>query len=224
MMRKWTACALFLVPAWFAGMILIVPSSGQPPSLRSVFNHPDCVRACWLGIEPGVTTQTEVQNITTSLGINYQVVIFSNDGEANGLYQWIPDETQPFINVDNVLDVVSIRFAGGVVSQIKLPVSIPLSMVISEYDAPIRVQEITGNTLELLYPNEGLIFTTNFGNQTITHLTLISADMFEALYSIEPNGGAVAILEDCSVINIPCPVATATPTPPARQTDGTQPG
>ena len=79
-----------------------VSEGATPADLRRVFNDPGCeTPSCWLGIEPGITTQAEVRRILAEIGVEYTVNPASYPpvgfGEENGIDNFLPSEDWPYI-------------------------------------------------------------------------------------------------------------------------------
>jgi hypothetical protein len=129
-------------------IVAIIAGAQSEPTLRDTFNDPNCAASCWLGIEPGVTTQDEVRQILAGQGITYTVAPVSfppvGSGEQDGIYTFIPGLNLPY--TDNVQGraSVAINFANSIVGLMKIPVNIPTSMVIDEYGAPYVVMQEGG--------------------------------------------------------------------------------
>jgi WD40 repeat protein len=198
--------------------ILLLPGqdktsiSAPNVTLKSVFNPPGCSRACWLGIEPGIATQKDVQNILSAQGIVYQVKDELGLGmnPTDNPYGWMPDNRFPYIDNAQGQREVRIFFTEGVVQGITLPVNIPLSSILSEYGAPIQVRHLESTMFELIYPSMGMNFFVSQRDGTDHAITLTLFSPLAALQNVEP-ADSPTLLDNCSLFHNPCTIATATP-------------
>lgn len=189
--------------------------NGQSTNLRDVFSAPTCQRACWLGIQPGVTTKSQVQTILSSNGIAYEVKLELGLGAnpADNPFGWIPDDTLPFIDTQDGKREVRIYFQQDVVQGVYLPVDISLSTVLAEFGSPDQVRQTNAQAFELTYPAIGVTFLIG---QTDTNrvVTLnLWSELAEAQFLEVPN--SPFLLQDCSLFDDICTIQTATPSPTA---------
>jgi hypothetical protein len=101
-------------------------------TLRDILSSQDCERACWLGIEPGVTSKEQVKNILENAEVNFDEVPLP-DPKKNTVY----DLFFPGSN-DNV---GALAISGETVSQITLPLDVCIARIVNEYGVPAEVQE-----------------------------------------------------------------------------------
>jgi hypothetical protein len=197
----------------FLTMIMLRTVFAEKQTLRSVFNPPDCLRACWLGIEPGITTQAQVQSILLSLGMAYQVKDELGVGAnpANNPYGWLPSNTLPFIDNANGQAEVRIYFDQGAAQAIQIPVNIPTQMILNEYGSSYQVRVTENDLFELIYPDSGMDFYVS-KRTGIGHATILVLFSPTATYYVEPPNSPV-LLTTCSLFDSQCSIATATATP-----------
>ena len=205
----------FVLLLLFFTLLTNVNAQGEP-TLRSIFNPSSCTRACWLGIEPGITTQPTVRSILVELGIVYEISPTSfppiGRGEAYGLYLWTPIGTQPYIHTSNNSSA-GIYFNNAIAERIVIPVNINLSQVTNEYGSPNRVLQVDDATLQMVYQNLGMIFEirTDIDSDNVKTLYLSTNADIQSFFASAPP--FTTILSNCSVFySSNCSVATATPT------------
>jgi hypothetical protein len=180
------------------------------PTVKQLLTSPNCQDLCWMGIEPEVTTQTEVQKIFAEAAVEYTVIRedFTNE-EANAIYWLQPQDTWIWQQNSTNLERISVRFFDGIVSQVKLPLEIPLTEFVSAFGAPNRVDYWNGGGLNLIYFDLSLnALASKAGVDEIW----LNADWFtQRIYEVEPDAPGLQILNDCSIVGNPCPIPTATP-------------
>lgn len=160
-----------------------------PQVLKDTFTPASCEHACWLGIEPDVTTEQEALDILV----------------ANGL---IPDEIQelraasfkvepnfPFIG--ELFNSGMVRFAYGRVDQIELPVNITLNQIKSAYGIPDRIIDCVDDVFQIVYASEGLVFETSDPNPDQIFRMYITNDHWLSLEYV-PQPPFTSLLKDCS--------------------------
>jgi len=162
----------------FLGLMLIfrgsdqeVVSSTSPDFLQ--LSDENCERACWLGIEPGVTTRDEAHIILENANVDFEFVELQASG---GIYNLFLSADDDDVGAISVLD-------DGQISQIILPLDACISYVVENYGIPPEVQE-SGIYITLLYPEPGLVFNVNLDDQTrVASVFLTSELVFEANFS-----------------------------------------
>ena len=184
-----------------------------PADLRRVFNDPGCeTPSCWLGIEPGITTQAEVRRILAEIGVEYTVNPASYPpvgfGEENGIYNFLPSEDWPYIYTEGHY-LAWIHFVDGIAGLTQIPVEISLQQVLAEYGAPEHVMD-TGNIALLVYPVERMAFGVPFADSdTVIGVAIGTEKTVRDFFLYEDS--MTPPLTDCSALGIPCPIPTATP-------------
>ncbi|MBZ0279806.1 MAG: WD40 repeat domain-containing protein [Anaerolineae bacterium] len=189
-----------------------LPSTATPAvPLRSIFNPPSCAVSCWLGIEPGITTQAQVQTILSNLNIEYTVNPASmppiGTGEQDGIYNFVPPG-MPFINSSKS---VSIHFYNGIVVLIQIFVNIPSPVIIAEYGAPDHTSLIDNSVFRTVYSQLHMSFLTSIsdlGRQTAVEIG--TENSVSKLFLFTDNM-VIKTVEDCAIIPGGCLFATATP-------------
>ncbi len=167
------------------GVLLFLLSRGgnrgvAPSTLHSLLNGEMCERACWLGIEPGVTDQPMVNSIFANEGIEFYEVPLPEP--ENGVYEFTVPGGQDVQGM--------VTFLERVVNQVALPLDVCISQVVTEYGEPAEV-ETSDRFYYLLYPDIGLIFSVD-GRSDITRVAtvLVVSDSIIEGYSegsVSPN-------------------------------------
>ena len=156
------------------GFVLIERGGNQQVASFTLFNllsSEDCERACWLGIEPGITAGDEARIALENANISFENVELPGGG--GGIYD--------FSQNDGIQGFIS--FSDQAVNQINLGIDFCLSRVLSEYGIPAEVQE-DGIYFTFLYPDSGLIFNVNVDDRTrVAGVLLTSRPVFEANFS-----------------------------------------
>lgn len=130
----------------------------EPSELQDLFSSEDCEIACWIGIEPLVTSRQEAIAILANQGIDYEVGMFASPGDSvildTGQYQ-------SKIDIDGDM-IVFIEFFEGVVWRIWFHrADICANGVIDAYglpDAVVATRTSSGFGVDVYYFGEGLAF------------------------------------------------------------------
>src|SRR4051812_7751678 len=86
-----------------SGLIFMQINAQNTPTLREVFNAPSCIVSCWLGIQPNVTTQNQLETLLLQQEVNYnitQIDLFES------IYSWKPSRL-PYVDTRSDLYRVS---------------------------------------------------------------------------------------------------------------------
>jgi WD40 repeat protein len=192
------------------------PSPAASPSLREVFNAPTCAVSCWQGIEPGVTTQSQLDELLSTNNISPTVLSLGN---SVYLYSWFLNTEDPYIDTQGGIFPIQTIIGLGLVNQISVPVNISLTQVIAEYGSPALTYEaiINGNTpsnnyrtLDIVYPSRGITFliTSDINAGNISQVRVSGSADISSIYVGQPS-----TISDCNFYGESgCSLATATPT------------
>jgi hypothetical protein len=179
---KWGVIILALFVGGI-GVFLLLRGDNQtvaPSPLRSFLGSERCERACWLGIEPGVTDQTTVNTIFANEDIEFSEVPLPEP--ENGIYDFMLSDGQ---NIPG-----RVTFLERVVNQVLLPLNVCVSQVVAEYGEPAQV-ETSDLFYYFLYPDIGLIFSVDgrFDATRIATVLIVSDSIIEGYTegSISPN-------------------------------------
>jgi len=176
---SWLLIIVVIVIAGSALVLVLVNGGNQQIAsfaLRGLLSSQDCERACWLGIEPGVTDRETVESILVSAGIEY-VAVPLPEPEKNAVYDFYENESSEAKGF--------VTISGETVSQIALVFDACTTHVLDEYGLPAEVQE-DGYGMTLLYPEPGLVFslTTN-DPMRLAGVFLTAKSVFEANFAGE---------------------------------------
>jgi len=184
--------------------LIFIQASAQT-SLRELFNASSCAISCWLGIQPKVTTTSQLESILLQQGINYTV----NEIDQFESQYSLEMSGLSYIDTRNGTYGVSLSVVNGIVVEINLPVNIPLQQIVQEYGAP-SIANIDGNDTTLVYPSYGLYFVASsvFGSEYAWNVRIVGNGNLTAFFTGIPSN-----IQDCSVYSASgCILSTATPT------------
>ncbi len=190
-------------------VVITVVMAGQGnDNIRDLLSDDNCQAACFLGIEPGITTNAEVKTILSLANIEYELgtIGFSNrqsySFDASGISSHFSGGEGSIWAGENEEDVVWLIY---------LPLSdISVNDVLSLYGPPARIS--FSGTIELVYPNERLVFIVDFDPSMISSVEITTLDTLTVRY-IEQDSLLPCIepVEICSIITTNHPTAAAGP-------------
>jgi hypothetical protein len=186
-----------------------------PQELQDLLNNISCQQACFMGIEPGRTTQTQVKNYFSTADIQYQIFAgIQGDDEGNGIYYWGLDPSTEFFNPAYNLSS-AIVFSNSVVRQIELVLTVPTSVILATYGNPVFVLKADhGSYYYMVYPNNNIVFQidTAFSSQNANLIFLVTDDaLVKSFINDSPLQPCVNPADICSIANT-TPQITATAT------------
>ncbi len=184
-------------------LALLLVSSGTVlaqggSDLLQLLSNDNCQSSCFLGIEPFVTTQAQVEAILDDLSIEYSNVTLYGSTETVG-YSFPLDSGYPF-NPEGA----GVLLYGDVVFRVTLAVHVPVATIIEVYGAPPQILHLLGATV-LLYPERHLAFEVDHQDVSQAERVTISTPEYLAQFF----GDVVP----CDAPPEICNMATATPTP-----------
>jgi hypothetical protein len=140
------------------GMLGLTPvysiGSSDSEALVQLLSPPSCQRACFLGIEPGVTTEVEFLDILEVHNFPYILII---EGYGNSAYEFTVTSPLPFIPQES--RVVAIDISRGIVRQITISLDVAISIVLEAYGSP-DAAGYEGGLYRIEYVQQGLSFVT----------------------------------------------------------------
>jgi hypothetical protein len=145
---------IVILVAGSAIVFMLADRGSQPTAssaLQDLLTNEECSSACWLGIEPGVTSRETAQNILRDANIIF-VDVPLPEPEKNAIYDFSQDKAQSAKG--------AIAISGDTVSQITLVLDVCISRIIADYGTPAEIQE-SGSYVSLLYPESGLVFNVS---------------------------------------------------------------
>jgi len=179
------------------------------PTLLELLSAPSCSIACFLGIEPGVTTKSEMEAILNERGIAYEFYPIGRGGHITS-YNLSINNLSPFMpNSTGNSTPAGVMLGDDIVEQVDISlINVTVSDVLAAYGAP----EVVGKTgaFVLVYPSRGLVFFISRTDPTVVDLVYIRTQV-----STQGVFGEVAPCVDQPII---CNIQTATAVPSASIT------
>ena len=149
----------FLIVLVLTGIVMLTLSQSNTDGdiLRDAFQDPSCINSCYLQIEPGVTTRSELVAILDNSGISYTVNPIRGNNLSNSVYNWFdPNVLSPNMTVDGVTVFVN----DDIVNQVGLGLNVPISTLQDAFGNPdVVLDEDPGFTL--IYVDASLTVTIN---------------------------------------------------------------
>jgi hypothetical protein len=186
---------------------------GQVSPLRAVFNPPECSRACFFGIQPGITTRTQLYSLLSASGIPYEEI-----PSALGL-ESTPETTPVFWRDNRAPSVVNTSwtrvvayFVDNVVHGLVIPmVESPVSTIITEYGMPQQLYSLGERHFRIVYASSGIAFNFDSAEDRVYQTHLFSDTDGAAFYIVPPDDPI--LVTDCIEVDPQCTLVTATPMP-----------
>ncbi len=113
--------------------------------LISVLKPAGCTTTCFIGIQPCVTTQSEVKAIFASRGVQYTIDAGINNDEPNGAYYWSMSTTGMNFSTDDGSTLLygTVTFSKGIVRQLAVGLSIPVKTIVAAFGQPNELKTET---------------------------------------------------------------------------------
>ena len=127
--------------------------------LISLLKPAGCTTTCFIGIQPGVTTQSEVKAIFASQGVQYTIDAGINNDEPNGAYYWNMSTTGINFSTDDGSTLLygTVTFSKGIVRQLAVGLNIPVKTIVAALGQPDAFKTDDGDYY-MFYPQQGGIF------------------------------------------------------------------
>jgi len=186
--------------------LIISPALAQGETLADLLSDPNCASACYLGIEPGVTTQITLESILNQNNIVFTV---NTIGSTGVLKAYTFEPTPPSSHLDLNRPHVYVDVAGDTVDLITLFLdNVTVAQMISWFGAPDAIREADGGIF--FYFAKGIIFGVSRNDP----------DRLDAAFITRPGKDALRIAymldtDLCTASTGNCSIPTATPTPTA---------
>lgn len=176
----------------------------QQQSLRELLTDIKCPSSCYLGIIPGITTQTEFEHILIQ---NHIKAVPSPIGPAGKLliYSFAVNDPNGFII--NGGDGIYVDVTANKVDQITLLLTnVTVQDILSLYGSPDAVTGKSGNLI--IYKSQGLVFSTSQENPNQIEVVYLQE-------AVEGRSRLSSFLdsEQCANSSPNCSIPTATPSP-----------
>ena len=150
--------ALILAFLFVSFTVTSIYGQNSNESLQDVFNPSSCQRTCWLGIQPGITSDNELRVILDNYDLEYSI----SSIDSTLFYSVVITDISTFPFVEQ--DIVSISVSNSGVYEIYIPLrDVLVSTVIDEFGAPTRVLEkaipdSNEKAIEIIYDENNIIF------------------------------------------------------------------
>jgi WD40 repeat protein len=174
------------------------PDPSAADALRDFLTDPSCEQACIFGIQPGVTTQTDVEHLLAANNITPDII---SVGDIT-TYTWFLTPTPVFISEPAASDAIIVNFRADVLEHIKINATIPIRIVREAFGDPEDVRVYDGlpslRDYWLVYPSLGLVFGSD---ATAPSRTIVS------IYIMPPHIVNNDIINSASTLDVdqPCP-------------------
>jgi hypothetical protein len=107
----------------------------QAQQLRELLLSEDCTRACFMGIQVGITTQTEVQEFLVARNIDYAINDMYGNLEKDSIYEFSAQHISRLIDGKSV----AILFQEAIVVQMLIGFDIDVTSYYHVFRHPSRV-------------------------------------------------------------------------------------
>jgi hypothetical protein len=172
-------------------------------NLRNLLSAPNCSSSCWLGIQPNITTEAEVEAILSVQGIDYERQPLGRDGTRVFFYAilggyhhlLVPENT--LVVYTNSNNVTSINMSLQAVE---------INEIISEYGNPDQILE-DGTSVRMIYQDESLVFgiiSSDFNHAFNVYIS--SSEIIDTAYRYSWDD-----FEPCSDDNQLCAISNTRP-------------
>jgi hypothetical protein len=139
--------------------INFTPTNHTEYTLRQVIGGQLCTSACWQSLTPGVNTLQDVDDLLSASNV-VPYIVWRLEDESPLTYEWkyIGPE-MPNAGLEQLRDAMVVFGEDRTVIRVVILADLCVTTVINEYGVPEKiVQDIFGD-IQLLYPQESLVFT-----------------------------------------------------------------
>jgi hypothetical protein len=162
-------------------------SGSAQASLRDILSNENCHIACFLGIEPGTTSQAELENILDDLGASYEVEEIGVSGFLLA-YDVIYPSSFPQIEATFSIFATKDHNVEEVILRLR---NVAVDNVLEAYGAPAKITGVVANeNYNLVYPTQGLIFSisqeTPQSVQLVIMRTQTSVEYYMGFIDLQP--------------------------------------
>jgi hypothetical protein len=127
------------------------------PTLPDMISDENCSIACYMGIEPGVTTRTELIAFFEENRTNHQVSYIGLQAPLY-VYDFAPERGTPLVRYGEY--AIGVNVAGTYVEDIFIPLDeVSVTDILEWYGSPAKITKPGDHAFEMLYPELGLSFT-----------------------------------------------------------------
>jgi hypothetical protein len=126
------------------------------PTLPDFLSDDNCAIACYLGIEPGVTTRTELVAFFEENRIDHQVSYIGQQAPLYS-YRFTPERGTSLVRYSEY--TIGVMVAGTRVEDIFIPLDeVYVADILEWYGSPAKITKPSVHSFEMLYPDLGLSF------------------------------------------------------------------
>lgn len=137
------------------GIVFLALSVGKvsaQATIHDLLSGDACQLSCFLGIQPGITAQSELEQILNAAGITFSVDTLGLEGDSF-IYSFKPTHPIPFVKFD-----VWALVANNTINQVAIDLEgVTVNDVLAQYGAPEKILD-DGGSYDLVYPDQGLLF------------------------------------------------------------------
>jgi hypothetical protein len=125
-------------------------------SLRELLSGKNCDAPCWQSIKPGISDEEDVTTIVDGVVDFHRV--YTLEGEISTL-SWLLNDTR--YRPDRRGTVMVVFTEEGIVLRINVGIDVCVHSILQEYGEPVQVEMEGDHSYNMMYPDEGLMFTVN---------------------------------------------------------------
>jgi hypothetical protein len=134
-------------------LLQITITAHMQSDFADLVTYPDCVSSCWLGIEPGITTEIQLEDIFSLHTLVYEKYPLGPDGSTAYFYAITGGYNHPFLR-----ESIIIYANEGIVPAIAMLFQfVEINDVIAEFGYPTHVLH-DGTSYALIYSTQNLVF------------------------------------------------------------------
>jgi len=196
------------------GFTHLVSPHPETPPLKSFLISDSCQHACFLGIEPDITTKAQVQQILADAGLAY-TDYDNRSSDSAQVYQILLDDTTssghyPF-HVVNIAFYIAADKQDLVAYVMMLIDETPVQDIVDLFGYPFDIQtDAYRHEFRILYPDQGVIFTSGKTSPNHDSVGFVHIGPSEYLLSVYGGGDSLSSLPTCEYVVL-CAIPTATP-------------
>lgn len=189
----------------------------QAQALEPFVVSPTCQHACFLGIEPGVTTRSQVEHILAQAGLSYTAYAPPDSAEV---YQILTDnQTSELEYPFHVVDITFFIGSPDLVAYVDMLIDeTPIQEIVDIFGYPSDVQtDEDHNEFVILYPDQAVVFFSGETSPNRDTVGFVHMMQLEYLMSVTKEY-SLSTLPNCEPAVL-CNLSTATPTPSEAPTN-----
>lgn len=164
--------------------INFTPVNDTKYTLHQIIEGDSCTSACWQFLIPGVTTLQDVDDLLSASRV-VPYVVWRLDDESPLTYEWeyIGPE-MPNADLEQLRDAIVVFGEDRTVIRVVILADLCTTTIVDEYGVPEEIVRDVFGDIQLLYPQESLVFTAE--GSRISVIARVSPDEF-------PNGDNISL-------------------------------